>query len=131
MKSSRRGPLDLSRRERQIMEIVYRMGEATAAEIRTELPDPPTDSAVRAQLKILEDKGVLTHTKDGVRYVYSPVNPRSEVRASALEKVLSVFFDGSVEEAVATMLDLRSSEISDEELRRLADLVDKARDEGR
>src|SRR5688572_1296816 len=94
----------LSRRERQIMDVLYRNGQATAAEVLEALPDPPGNSAVRTLLRILEEKGHLTHTQEGVRYVYRPTQPRQSAARSALAQVVHTFFGGSVENAVASML---------------------------
>ncbi len=121
----------LSRRERQIMEIIYREGEATAAEVLDELPDAPSYSAVRALLRILEDKGHLRHRQDGPRYVFSPTVPRERARVSALKQMLQTFFDDSTEQAVAALLDMSSSDLSDEELNRLSRMIEQARKEGR
>jgi predicted transcriptional regulator len=122
---------NLSRRERQIMEIVYRLGEATAAVISEKLADPPSYSAVRSHLRILEDKGHLKHRQDGPRYVYLPTVPRSRARTSALRNLLCNFFEGSREQMIAALLDDPAAEISDEELERLSRMIDRARQEGR
>lgn len=121
----------LSRRERQVMDIVYRSGEATVSEVLEALPDPPSYSAVRALLRVLEEKGHLAHREDGPRYVYRPTVPREEASQTALERLLATFFDGSVERTVATLLDLESGNLSDEELDRLAELVAAAKQKGR
>ena len=120
----------LSRRERQIMEIVYRKGSATAAEVHAELPDAPTYSAVRALLRILEDKGHLRHREDGQRYVYSATVPRDRARRSALQRVVGTFFGGSVTDAVAALLDLEPGTLDEDELERLAALVAEAKQKG-
>ncbi|MEM8598920.1 MAG: BlaI/MecI/CopY family transcriptional regulator [Bacteroidota bacterium] len=121
----------LSRRERQIMDIVYRTGEATAAEVRAALPDAPSYSAVRALLRILEEKGHLAHTQDGPRYVYRPTVAPEKARTSALRHLLDTFFDNSAERAVAALLDLKSDQLSDADLDRLNRLIDDAKNEGR
>lgn len=121
----------LSRRERQIMDAVYERGEATVAEVRDGLPDPPSYSAVRALLRILERKGHLQHRQDGPRYVYLPTLPRREARDGAMRRVLRTFFGGSASRAVAALLDMEADNLSDDELRRLASLVDEARKKGR
>jgi BlaI family transcriptional regulator, penicillinase repressor len=118
---------NLSRRERQIMDVVYRRGSATAAEITADLPDPPTSTAVRTMLRILEDKGHLTHAQDGVRYVYRAVIDREKARESVISHVVRTFFDGSAEQAMATLIDRSGSELTDAELARLAGLIAKAR----
>ena len=122
---------DLSRRERQIMDIIYSRGRASAAEVRDAMPDAPGYSAVRAMLRILEEKGYLRHDRQGPRYVFWPTLPREEASQSALRRLLQTFFDGSVEQAVAAMLDASESELSDEELARLERLIAEARKEGR
>jgi predicted transcriptional regulator len=121
----------LSRRERQIMDIVYRLGEATAAEVMENLPDPPSYSAVRALLRILEEKAHLRHRQEGPRYVYSPTVPVDAAKQSALKHVLSTFFEGSVSQAVAALLDLSGDDLADAELERMARLIDQAQQEGR
>jgi predicted transcriptional regulator len=118
---------NLSRRERQIMDVVYRRGSATAAEITADLPDPPTSTAVRTMLRILEDKGHLTHAQDGVRYVYRAVIDREKARESVISHVVRTFFDGSAEQAMATLIDRSGSELTDAELARLAGLIAKTR----
>ena len=121
----------LSRRERQIMEIVYRLGSATSAEVLELLPDPPSYSAVRAMLRILEEKGHLTHRHDGPRYVYSPVVPRTTARQSALRSLVKTFFDGSATQAVAALLDMSESRLSGDVADQLARLIEKAKREGK
>lgn len=121
----------LSRRERQIMDVIYRRGRSTAADVHVELPDPPSYSTVRALLRVLESKGHLRHVADGPRYVYSPTVPRERARDSALRQVVGTFFDGSTEAAVAALLDLSAARLSDAELNRLAGLIAQAKKEGR
>lgn len=123
--------LHLSRRERQIMDIIYRRGQATANEVMESLPDPPGYSAVRTFLRLLEEKGYLRHDVDGPRYVYLPTLARAKARKSALRQMLQTFFDGSTEQAVAALLDLSRTKLSREELDRLSTLIEKARKEGR
>ena len=120
----------LTRRERQIMDIMYQRGSASAAEVQRDLPDPPSYSAVRAMLRLLEEKGHLRHRQEGPRYVYDPTVPRDRARRSATRRLLDTFFEGSTAQAVATLLE-STSDLSDEELANLADLIDKARREGR
>ncbi len=122
---------DLSRRERQIMDIVYAEGRVTAATVRENLPEAPSYSAVRALLRILEDKGHLRHESDGNRYVYLPTVPRGTARRSALKNLLHTFFDDSPENAMAALLDLGKDELGPDDLDRLAQIIDKARQEGR
>ena len=121
----------LSRRERQIMDVVYRLGRATAGEVLDGLPDPPSYSAVRAMLRTLEDKGHLRHDLDGTRYVYLPTLSRAKARRSAIEGLVRTFFDGSPEQAMAALLDVSRDELSDDDLDRLAALIEQARTEGR
>ena len=121
----------LSRRERQIMDIVYRRGQATIREVLDELPDPPTYSAVRALVRVLEEKGQLQHTQDGPTYVYSPTRPRDRVATSALAHVVDTFFGGSASDAVAALLDLDGRELSRAELDELGAMIEQARKEGR
>ncbi len=127
----RRALNNLSRRERQIMDVVYREGQATATEVLEALPDPPGYSAVRAMLRVLENKGHLRHVSDGTHYVYRPTLPRERAGKPALENVIETFFDGSAEKAVAALLDLSRSELSEQDLDRLSELIEKARTEGR
>src|SRR5215472_6554963 len=121
----------LSRRERQIMEVVYREGLATATDVLALIPDPPSYSAVRAMLRILEQKGHLRHVAEGNRYVYRPTVPADRARRSALKSLLQTFFEGSPEKAVAALLDMSRSELSAEDLDRLSRLIEQAREEGR
>ena len=121
----------LSRRERQIMDVLYRLGSATAAEVQDALAGETSYSTVRAQLRILEEKGFLTHKEDGVRYVFRPVVPRENAGRSALSHLLNTFFDGSPERMVATLLDAKSAQLSDSELEKLSKLIREARKEGR
>lgn len=126
----RKGTDHLSRRERQIMDILYARGAATAADIRADLPDPPSYSAVRSLLRILEEKGHATHEQDGPRYLFRPTVPRETARVSALRHVVETFFDGSAEGTVAALLDLESRKLSDEDYARLVEMIDRARREG-
>ncbi|MGH7710302.1 MAG: BlaI/MecI/CopY family transcriptional regulator [Gemmatimonadaceae bacterium] len=126
-----RRAVQLSRRERQIMDAIYRRGSATAAEVHEALPDAPSYSAVRALLRILEEKGHLTHAQDGPRYLYSPVVSRSAARESALRGVVRTFFGGSATEAVAALLDISDGKLSRSELDEIAGLIRRAKREGR
>jgi len=121
---------DLSRRERQIIDILYANGKATAAEVQNALPEPPSYSAVRAMLRILEEKGHVRHEQDGPRYVYLPTVGRDNAKRSALHHMLKTFFDGSAEQAISALLDESSQKLSDAELDRLARLIDQARNTG-
>jgi BlaI family transcriptional regulator, penicillinase repressor len=120
----------LSRRERQIMDILYRLGSGTAAEVQQNLQEAPSYSAVRALLRILEEKGHLKHAYDGPRYVYAPVVSRPVAQKSALKQMVKTFFDGSTSNAVAALLDMSGSDLSETELNRLAKMVDQAKREG-
>jgi BlaI family penicillinase repressor len=128
---AKRVQLNLSRRERQIMDLIFQRGRATAAEVMENLPDPPSYSAVRATLRILEEKGHVQHEQNGLRYVFVPTMARETAKQSALEHLLQTFFNGSAEQAVATLLDESASRLSEEELDRLAQLIEKARKNGR
>ena len=121
----------LSRRERELMDIVHELGAATSAQIRERMAAPPTDAAVRSVLRILVNKGHLTSRQDGVRYVYSPCVPISRVRRSALRHVVRTFFGGSVEGAVAALLELEDTGPTPEERARLRAIIDRASREGR
>jgi BlaI family penicillinase repressor len=121
----------LSRRERQIMDVLYRLGRATAAEIHQGIPDPPSYSAVRAMLRVLEEKKHIRHEEKDLRYVFVPIVPRDKARRSAVLHMLDTFFDGSPEQAVATLLDLSAGDLSEQDFDRLAALIEKARQEGR
>ena len=118
----------LSRRERQIMDIVYRQEKAAAADVLDALPDPPSYSAVRALLGILETKGHLRHIKEGARYVYLPTRPRQNAARSALHQVMQTFFSGSVEQTVATLLSVSDAPLSEAEYARLSALIDRAKE---
>jgi predicted transcriptional regulator len=123
-------PPDLSRRERQILDVLYRSGRATAAEVQEALPDAPSYSAVRTLLRILEDKGHVRHEQDGARYVYTPTIERNRAKRSALRHLLNTFFDGSATQAIATLLDEDSRRLSKDDRDRLKALIDRARKEG-
>jgi predicted transcriptional regulator len=121
--------MELGKRERQIMDVVYRLGRATVADVRAELSDPPTYSAVRGMLRFLEEKGLLRHEQDGLRYVYIPTVTPAKARKSALRHLVRTFFGGSAQEAVAALLE--DTRLSEDELDRLERLVEKARKEGK
>ena len=120
----------LARRERQIMDILFRRGRATAAEVMEELPGEPSYSTVRTQLRVLEEKGHVRHEVDGLRFVYMPAVARHAARKSALRHLVETFFDGSPEKAVAALLGGEGSRLSDDQLARIADMIEKARKEG-
>ena len=121
----------LSRRERQIMDVLYRLGSATAAEVQDNIADAPGYSAVRALLRILVDKGHVKHSYDGPRYVYSPTVSRPVAQKSALKQLVRTFFDGSTSNAVAALLDMSGKDLSDGELEKLAKIVEQAKREGK
>lgn len=121
----------LTRREREIMDVLHRLRKATAHEVRENLADPPSYSAVRTHLRLLEERGHVRHVEDGQKYVYSPVAAPSEARRSALSQVVRTFFGGSVEQAVAALVESPRSKLSREELDRIAEVIDRARKEGR
>jgi BlaI family transcriptional regulator, penicillinase repressor len=120
----------LSRRERQIIDILYRLGRATAGEVMEELPGEPSYSTVRTQLRVLEEKGHVRHDEQGLRYVYVPAVPRHAARKSALRHLVDTFFDGSAEKTVAALLGGESARLNDEELDRIAELIARARKDG-
>lgn len=121
--------MNLSKRERQILEILYRRGRATAAEVQEELNDGSTYSAVRGMLRVLNEKGLANFEAEGVRYVFSPATPRDEAARTALTGLLDTFFSGSVSQVVSTMLTEKELKISDDELDRLARMIEQARKE--
>ena len=129
--SARRIEGDLTKRERQIMDVLYRLGRGTAGEILDGLPGAPSYSTVRTQLRVLEKKGHVRHEELGLRYVYSPTVPRHAARRSALKHLVDTFFDGSSAKVVAALLGADGARISDEELQRIAELVNDARKESR
>ena len=120
----------LTRRERQIMDVLYRRSRATGAEVMEALPGEPNYSTVRTQLRVLEEKGHVRHEEEGLRYVYVPAVPRHSARKSALKHLVETFFDGSAEQVVAAVLGGEASRLSDDDLKRIADLVAKARKDG-
>jgi predicted transcriptional regulator len=120
----------LSRRERQIMDAIYSRGAATVAEVREAIPDPPGYSAVRALLKILEEKGVVQHKQDGPRYIYMATAKRDRVKTWALKHLMQTFFDDSTEKVVSTLIDMRETRLTDDEYRRLKALIEQARQKG-
>jgi predicted transcriptional regulator len=120
----------LSRRERQIMDILYRRGRSTAGDVMADLTGDPSYSTVRTQLRVLEDKGHVRHEEQGLRYVYQPAVPRDAARRSALRHLVDTFFDGSPEQAVEALLGGEAMRLSDDDLARIATLVAKARKEG-
>jgi predicted transcriptional regulator len=122
---------ELSKRERQIMDVLYQMGEATVGEVLERIPDPPSYSAVRATLRVLEEKGVAKHKQDGPRYVYLPTVEQDTAKAAALNHLLGTFFNGSVEAAVMALVRMDEAKMSSKELDRLAERIREAEREGR
>lgn len=125
------GQKNLSRRERQIMDIVYLLGRVSVAQVLERIPNPPSYSAVRALLKVLEKKGHLRHKQEGPRYVYFPTLPREKARQNALKHIMQTFFDDSTEDVVAALLNISEGSLSEIDYKRLSELIKKARKEGR
>ena len=123
--------LQLGRRERQIMDVIYRCGRASVTEVLAELPDPPTYSAVRGMLRLLEEKGFVRHEQEGLKYVYVPADDTRQVRANALKHMVKTFFGGSPEQAVAALLEMSDSKLSARDKHYLSQLIKKAQQEGR
>ena len=121
----------LSRRERQIMDILFQRGKSSAAEVREAMPDPPGYSAVRAMLRVLEEKGHVKHQAEGLKYVYVPTLARDKAKRSAVKHLLDTFFKDSPDQAVAALLDVSSARLTRTDLDRMADLIEKARREGK
>jgi BlaI family transcriptional regulator, penicillinase repressor len=121
----------LSRREREIMDILYRHGSASAAEVREKMSDPPSYSAVRAMLRVLEEKGHIRHESEGLKYVYTPSINRDRAKRSAVKHLLDVFFPESPEQVVAALLDISGKRITREELDRITEMIERAKKEGR
>ena len=120
-----------SRREREIMDVLYRLGKATAAQILDEIADPPSYTAIRTHLAILEKKGHVRHASDGTRYIYEPLVAREQMGRRAIDSLLTTFFDNSIERAVAALLTRKDADLSADELERLSRLIEKAKREGR
>jgi BlaI family penicillinase repressor len=121
----------LSRRERQIMDVLYQRGKASAADVREGMTDAPSYSAVRAMLRVLEEKGHITHSMDGVKYVFSPTVRRDKSKRSALKHLLDTFFNDSPEQVVAALLDVSSTRLTPQELDRMAEIIERAKQEGK
>ncbi len=121
----------LSRREREIMDVLYSAGSASAGEVHERIPSPPSYSAVRATLRVLEQKGFITHEHDGKRYIYRPTLNRNTARRGAVEHLLNTFFDGSAAGAVVALLESPGADLTEEDLDRMAALIERARKEGR
>ena len=129
--ADKKDPSTLGRREREILEIVFRLGEASVGDVMEKMGEPPAYDSVRTMLRLLEQKGFVKHRKDGTRYVYRPTQSRSSASKSALSHLMATFFANSVADTMAAAFDLRSDNLSDEEIARLQKLIDKARREGR
>ncbi len=127
----KKSPMDLGRRERQIMAFVYQHNQATAAEVMEGIDNPPSYSGVRAMLRILEEKGHLRHRREGTRYIYTPTLSPEEAGRSAMNYLVQVFFNGSAEQAVATLLDLGKTDLTESDLDHLSGLIEQAKQEGR
>jgi BlaI family penicillinase repressor len=123
--------VELGRRERQIMDVLYRLGKASVGQVRAELPDPPTYSAVRGMLRLLEEKGYLMHESEGLRYVYRPTVGAQQARRSALRHMVHTFFGGSAMDAAATLLESADAKLTEADVNRLSDIIKKAKAEGR
>jgi BlaI family penicillinase repressor len=121
----------LSRRERQIMDVLYQRGKASAADVREGMTDAPSYSAVRAMLRVLEEKGHIAHSMDGVKYVFSPTVRRDKAKRSALKHLLDTFFNDSPEQVVAALLDVSSTRLTRQELDRMAEIIERAKQEGK
>jgi predicted transcriptional regulator len=120
-----------SRREREIMDALYKLGRASAAQILEQIPDPPTYTAIRSHLTILENKGHVRHASDGTRYIYEPLVAREKMGGRAIDSLLKTFFDNSVEQAVTALLTRKDADLSRDELDRISRLIEKAKKEGR
>jgi predicted transcriptional regulator len=129
MRNAQEDPL--SRRERQIMDILYQKEQATAVEIEEAMPDAPTNAAVRAKLRVLEEKGHVRREEQGLRYVYFPVKARDSARRGALQRVITTFFEGSVERTVSALLDLSAAKLTPEDIDRIQQRIDRARKEAK
>jgi BlaI family transcriptional regulator, penicillinase repressor len=128
---TQKGAPRLSRREREIMDILYRTGKASATDVLAAMDDPPSYSAVRAMLRVLEQKGHVRHQEEGLKYIYVPTVAREKAKRSAVKHLLDTFFAGSPQAIVAALLDVSSTELTSEELDRMAEMIEKARKEGR
>src|SRR5271168_2401186 len=124
-------PGALSRRERQIMDVLYRHGKLSSAEVQAQMANPPGYSAVRAMLRVLEDKGHVRHVADGLKYLYVPTIPREKAKRSAIRHVLGTFFNDSPEQAMAALLDVSATRITRAELERMSSMIEKAKQEGK
>lgn len=123
-------PQNLSRRERQIMDVIYNNGEATVAHVHQQMPDPPSYTTVRTLMRLLEEKGHLKHKQDGPRYIYMPTVPKTKAQTSALRQLMDTFFNNSPTQAVAALLDLESTTLSEDEIRELETLLEQAKKKG-
>lgn len=130
-RDSKSEPPRLGHRERQILDAIYELGEASVAEVRNKISDPPSYSAVRKMMNVLEEKGFISHRQDGTRYRYKPTKSRAVARKSAVKKMLSTFFSGSATEAVNTILNVTNDELSDEDFQQLREIIERAKREGK
>lgn len=128
--AKRKGPQELGRRERQIMDAVFELGEGSVAEVLARLPDPPSYSAVRTMVRLLERKGYLRHRRSGTKYVYRPTQSHESASRSAIGHLLQTFFGGSASDAVAALLDVTSDRLSDDDYRRMQELIEEAQRQG-
>lgn len=126
-----RDPQDLGRRERQILDVIFRLGEASVGDVLDQLTDPPSYDSVRTMIRLLESKGFLRHRRVGTRYIYRPTDSRESASHSALSHLMKTFFQGSAADTVAAILNVKSSRLTEEELARLEQLIEQARKEGR
>jgi len=122
---------NLGRRERQILDVIFRLGEASVGDVLEHLPDPPVYDSVRTMIRLLERKGYLRHRREGTKYIYRPIQSHESASRSALSHLMKTFFQGSAAETVAAIFDVSSDDLSDEELKRLEQLIEQARKEGR
>lgn len=122
---------DLGRRERQILDVIYRLGEASVADVLAQLSDPPAYDSVRTMIRLLESKGFLRHRREGTKYIYRPTQSQESASRSALSHLMKTFFQGSATETVAAVFDVSSNDLTDEDLARLEQLIEQARKEGR
>jgi predicted transcriptional regulator len=127
----KKNPQDLGRRERQILDVIFRLGEASVADVLKQLPDPPAYDSVRTMIRLLERKKLLRHRREGTKYIYRPTQSHESVSRSALSHLMNTFFQGSAAETMAAILDVSSNDLTDEELGRLEELIEQARREGR
>jgi predicted transcriptional regulator len=129
-KKARTTERDLGRRERQILDVIYRLKSASVAEIRAQLPDPPSYSSVRTMVTLLESKGFLRHTREGTKYIYAPTRSWASASRSALRHIINTFFSGSASDAVAAILDSSANKMDRQEIDKLLLVIEQAKDQG-